>query len=66
MLGCGQVNVSSIDPCGKTFLNVTAVELKVRTDIGAFYRLELGKIGKPDSGMRTDSWTKVAPGFNAW
>ena len=31
---------------GKTFLNVAPVELKVRTDIGPFYRLELGKIGK--------------------
>jgi len=31
---------------GKTFLNVAAVELKVRTDIGAFYGLEFGKIGK--------------------
>ena len=32
--------------CGKTFLNVAAVELKVRADIGPFYWLELGKIGK--------------------
>ena len=31
---------------GKTFLDVAAVELEMRADIGAFDRLELGKIGK--------------------
>src|SRR4029434_6166654 len=31
---------------GKAFLNISAIEFEVRTDVGAFYWLELGKIGK--------------------
>src|SRR4030095_3813321 len=31
---------------GEAFLHIAAVELKMRADIGAFYWLELGKIGE--------------------
>ena len=48
---------------GKAFLNIAAVELEVGADIGAFDRLDLGKIGKTGSRHLTESCTKVAPGL---
>ena len=51
---------------GKASLNVAAVELEVRANIGPFYRLELGKIGKSGFRYANRLMDQGPPGFNAW